>query len=97
MLSTIGGDVSVRSLGSLALASFILVAVFPRPTSQMDDSSGLLSETVCPSSNHSRASSAIVKDRAGLAAMLSLAAGARQGLQLQKLPYSELVTAFSQL
>lgn len=99
MLSTVGGDGTVCSLWSLALAAFLLVVVFPRPTSQIADSSGLLSQTVCPSSsNHStHASSSIVKDRAGLAAMLDLAAGARIGLQPQKLPYSQLVAAFSQL
>ena len=98
MLSTIGeGAAIVRWLWSLACAVCLLVAVFPRTTSEMAVSPGLLRSQMACSSNNSPPASATVRDRAGLAAMLDLASGLRKGLQPQKLPYSQLVTAFNQL
>ena len=87
----------MRWLWSLACAAWLLAAVFPQTTGQMAGSSGRLlhSQTACPS-NHSPPASA-VRGRAGLAALLGLASGLREGLQPRRLPYSQLVNAFSQL
>lgn len=84
-------------LWSLACVAWLLVALFPQTTSQMAGSSGRLLhlQMACPS-NHSPPAST-VRDRAGLATMLDLASGIREGLQPRRLPYSQLVNAFSQL